>query len=100
MIDGKWDMILHSPMGDKVVVFEAASDDEDLTGKFSADTGWNTEIYEGSIDEDDEFKFKVDFPVPGMGSFTFTLKGQVEGDSLSGIAKMAVGKCKFEAKRI
>jgi hypothetical protein len=99
MITGKWDMILHSPMGDKVVVFDAKEDGGALTGKFSAESGWNTEIYEGTADED-AFKFKVDFPVPAMGSFTFTLTGAVDGDAMSGLAKMAVGKCKFEAKRI
>ncbi|MDR1421640.1 MAG: hypothetical protein LBI64_02105 [Coriobacteriales bacterium] len=99
MLAGKWDMVLHSPMGAKIVVFEAVEDGEALTGKFSAESGWNTEIYEGSVSGDD-FRFKVDFPVPAMGSFTFTLTGKVEGDSMSGIAKMAVGKCKFEAKRI
>ncbi|MDR2771344.1 MAG: hypothetical protein LBB57_04850 [Clostridiales Family XIII bacterium] len=99
MLNGKWDMILHSPMGDKAVIFEAAEEGEALTGRFSADSGWNTEIYEGKVDEA-AFSFKVDFPVPAMGSFTFTLKGEADGDTMSGIAKMAVGKCKFEAKRI
>jgi hypothetical protein len=99
MITGKWDMVLHSPMGDKAVIFDANEAGGELTGNFSADSGWNTAIYEGTADEDD-FKFKVDFPVPAMGSFTFTLTGEVEGDAMIGTAKMAVGKCKFEAKRL
>ncbi|NLF80647.1 MAG: hypothetical protein GX572_05590 [Clostridia bacterium] len=99
MISGKWDMVLHSPMGAKQVVFDAVANEKELTGKFSATSGWNTEIYEGSADGD-SFRFKVDFPVPRMGSFTFTLTGDVEGDDMKGIAKMALGKCKFEAKRL
>lgn len=99
MITGKWDMVLHSPMGDKIVVFDANAGDGGLSGTFSADTGWNTEIYEGTSDGN-SFKFKVDFPVPKMGSFTFTLTGDVEGDEMKGMAKMAIGKCKFEAKRM
>jgi len=99
MISGKWDMILHAPMGAKQVVFDAVADGNALTGNFSAASGWNTDIYEGSADGD-SFRFKVDFPVPKMGSFTFTLTGDVEADEMKGLAKMALGKCKFEAKRL
>jgi hypothetical protein len=99
MITGKWDMILHSPMGKKQVVFTAQEDGAALTGQFSAESGWNTDIYEGSA-EGDSFRFKVDFPVPKMGNFTFTLTGAVDGDKMNGLAKMAVGKCKFEAVRL
>ena len=99
MITGKWKMVLHSPMGDKNVVFDANANETGLVGEFSNDSGWSANIYEGSA-EGESFKFKVDFPVPGMGSFTFTLTGSVEGDSMTGVAKMAVGKCKFEAERI
>lgn len=99
MIDGAWKINLHSPMGDKKVIGEFKSEGGTLTGTLSSpDTGWNTGIYEGTVNGD-EFRFKADFPVPGMGSFTFTLTGKVDGDAFAGIAKMAIGKCKFEAVR-
>ena len=99
MIDGKWQMILYTPMGDKNVVFDAKVDGVLLEGVIGSGEGPGLNIYEGSADGD-SFNFKADFPVPGMGSFTFTLTGSVEGDSMSGMAKMALGECKFEAERI
>jgi hypothetical protein len=99
MITGKWDMTLYSPMGKKRVIFDAKADGPALTGRISADSGWDTEIYEGSA-EGDSFRCKAEFPVPKMGSFTFTLTGAVDGDQMNGLAKMAIGKCKFEAIRL
>ena len=100
MIDGKWDMVLNTPMGDKQLVLDVKVDGADLKGVFLSDSGGDgLPIYEGSA-EGDSFSFKADFPVPGMGSFTFTLTGAVENDSMSGQAMMALGACDFSATRL
>lgn len=100
MIDGKWDMVLNTPMGDKLLVLDAKVDGADLAGVFHSDSGGDgLPIYEGSADGD-SFSFKVDFPVPDMGSFTFTLTGTVEGDNMGGKAMMALGACDFSAVRL
>ena len=100
MIDGKWKMVLYTPMGDKDLVLDAAADGAELKGCFLNESGEpGLPVYEGSADGD-SFSFKVDFPVPNMGSFTFTLNGAVDGDRMEGMAKMALGECKFEADRI
>ena len=100
MIDGKWKMDLHTPMGDKQLVLDAAVDGAELKGGFLNESGEpGLRLYEGSADGD-SFSFKVDFPVPDMGSFTFTLAGAVDGDRMTGSAKMALGECPFEADRL
>ena len=100
MIDGKWNMVLNTPMGDKQLVLDVTVDGAALEGRFLSEEGGDgLPIYEGSADGD-SFSFKADFPVPGMGSFTFTLTGAVEGDSMSGKAMMALGACDFSAERM
>ena len=100
MIDGKWNMVLNTPMGEKNLVLDAKVDGSALEGVFLSDAGGDgLPVYEGSADGD-SFSFKADFPVPNMGSFTFTLTGTVEGDNMSGEAMMALGACGFSAVRL
>ena len=100
MIDGKWKMVLNTPMGDKNIVLDATVAGDGLEGGFLGEDGSiGLKIYEGSADGD-SFSFKVDFPVPDMGSFTFTLTGAVDGDNMAGTAKMALGTCDFKAERM
>ena len=100
MIDGKWDMVLNTPMGDRQLVLDAKVNGAALEGVFLSEEGsGGLPIYEGSA-SGDSFSFKADFPVPGMGSFTFTLTGAVDGDNMGGKAMMALGECDFSAVRL
>ncbi|MDR2957331.1 MAG: hypothetical protein LBU61_04000 [Coriobacteriales bacterium] len=100
MVEGKWDMLLKTPLGDRQLVLDAKENGNVLEGGFLSDSGEVIlTIFEGSV-EGDSFNFKVDFPVPDMGSFTFTLDGTVTGDSMSGKAMMALGVCDFSAVRL
>lgn len=100
MIDGLYDLVIHAPIGKQELKLEVATNGGEVTGRtYKPGTEFNTPLYAGTCDGD-SFKFKVDFPVKGMGSFTFTLSGNATADGLAGMAKMALGKCKFEAKKI
>ena len=99
MIDGTYDLVIHAPIGKQEIKCNIATEGGVLTGRaYKPGTSFDAPFYEGTCDGN-AFRFKVDFPVKGMGSFTFTLSGESGGDALAGQAKMALGKCKFEAKR-
>lgn len=100
MLDGTYNLVIYAPIGRQELQCELNSGAGVLSGRvYKPGTAFDTPVYEGTCDGDD-FRFKVDFPVKGMGSFTFTLTGGADADGLSGQAKMALGKCKFEASRI
>lgn len=100
MLDGSYNLIIHAPIGRQELVCELKAEGAVLAGRvFKPGSSFDTAIYEGSVDGA-KFRFKVDFPVKGMGSFTFTLSGEEADGKLAGLAKMALGKCKFEATRI
>jgi hypothetical protein len=100
MIDGTYDLVIHAPIGRQELKCDLKTEGGALTGRtYKPGTAFDTPIYEGTA-EGNSFRFKVDFPVKGMGSFTFTLTGEAGEDTLSGMAKMALGKCRFEAARV
>lgn len=100
MIDGLYDLVIHAPIGKQELKCELKSEGNALSGRtYKPGSTFDTPIYEGTVDGA-KFRFKVDFPVKGMGSFTFTLTGEASETGLAGQAKMALGKCKFEAVKL
>jgi len=79
-VDGMWDSLVKSPMGDQKAVLTLKSDGSTLTGSWNGDMG-NTEIKDGKIDGND-LSWKVDVTVPMP--MTLDCTATVSGDSMTG----------------
>ena len=100
MLDGLYDLVIHAPIGKQELKLDVKTNGSEVSGHtYKPGTEFDTPLYAGTVNEG-KFKFKVDFPVKGMGSFTFTLEGEETAAGLEGKAKMALGKCKFEATKL
>ncbi|MEI9927252.1 MAG: hypothetical protein WDN44_05445 [Sphingomonas sp.] len=79
-VDGSWDTVVKSPMGEQAAVLTVASSGATFTGNYSGAMGV-TEIKDGKVDGD-RLTFKVDITVP----MPLTLDGEatVDGDTITG----------------
>ncbi|MAW99382.1 MAG: hypothetical protein CMN72_06945 [Sphingomonas sp.] len=82
-VDGSWDTVTKTPMGDQKAVMTVNSSGDSFTGTFSGDMG-ETEIEDGKVDGDTlTFKISIKSPMP------MTLDGEatVDGDAMTGTVK-------------
>lgn len=79
-VDGSWNTVTKSPMGDQQAVLTVQSAGDSFTGTFSGGLG-TTEISDGKVDGD-TLRFALDITVPMP--MTLTVEATVEGDSLNG----------------
>lgn len=79
-VDGSWNTVTKSPMGDQQAVLTVQSAGDSFTGTFSGGLG-TTEISDGKVDGD-TLRFALDITVPMP--MTLTVEASVEGDSLNG----------------
>ena len=79
-VDGNWDTVAKTPMGDQKALLSVASSGDSFTGTFSGAMG-NTEVRNGKVDGD-RLTFEIDITVP----MPMTLTGDVvvDGDTLNG----------------
>lgn len=79
-VDGSWDTVTKSPMGDQAAVLTIASSGGTFTGTYAGAMG-TTEIKDGKVDGD-HLTWKVDITVP----MPLTLDGEatVSGDTITG----------------
>lgn len=79
-VDGEWDVVVKSPMGDQKTTMTVASSGDSFTGNSSGAMG-STEIKDGKVDGN-KLTWKVDITVP----MPMTLDGAatVDGDSMTG----------------
>ena len=84
-VDGNWNIVMSTPMGDRNSTLSVKSAGGTLTGTQAAE-GNSTEIFEGTANGDDvSWKIAIDNPMPLTLEFT----GKVAGDSMSG--EMGIG---------
>ena len=84
-VDGNWNLVMTTPMGDRNATLSLTSAGGSLTGTQGAE-GNSTEIFEGTTSGNDvAWKVSITNPMPLTLSFT----GQVSGDSMSG--EMGIG---------
>jgi hypothetical protein len=84
-VDGNWNLVMTTPMGDRKATLSLTSAGGTLTGTQGAE-GNSTEIFEGTTSGDDiAWKVSITNPMPLTLAFT----GQVSGDSMSG--EMGIG---------
>lgn len=79
-VDGTWNTVTKSPMGDQQATLSVASSGDSFTGTFSGAMG-TTEIKDGKVDGD-TLHFSLDITVPMP--MTLTCEATVDGDSLNG----------------
>ncbi len=79
-VDGSWDTVTKSPMGDQKATMTIASQGDSFTGTYSGAMG-TSEIKNGKIDGD-TLTWSLDITVPMP--MTLTGEATVDGDTLNG----------------
>src|SRR5258708_36872852 len=84
-VDGNWNLVMTTPMGDRNATLSVTSSGGTLTGTQGAE-GNSTEIFEGTTSGDDvAWKVSITNPMP----LTLAFSGKASGDSIAG--EMGVG---------
>ncbi len=84
-VDGNWNIVMNTPMGDRQATLVLQSSGSTLTGTQSAD-GDSGEIFDGTVTGDDvAWKLSITNPMPLTLAFT----GKVSGDAIEG--EMGIG---------
>ena len=96
-IDGKYDVVTKTPMGDQKGVLTLATDGDSLTGSISGDQG-SIDLADGKVDGDQlSWTANITSPMPMKLEFS----AKVDGDSISGSVQLgAFGSASFEGSRI
>lgn len=96
-IDGKWEIVINSPMGAQKATLDLKANGAELTGTQSAAQG-SGPLENGKVDGDKlTWAAKITSPMPMTLEFT----GNVEGEKLSGSVKAgAFGSFPFNGSKI
>jgi hypothetical protein len=82
-VDGKWEIVINSPLGAQKAQLDIASKDGALTGTQTAQQG-SGPLENGKVDGNNvSWSAKITTPLP----LTLDFNGTVEGDKLSGSVK-------------
>jgi hypothetical protein len=95
MVQGKWNITIKTPMGDKSGVLDLQTEGTVLTGSLS-DGDHYAAISDGKVDGN-RLSWSAKITQPMRMSFKFT--ATVEADHISGAAKHLLGKATFTGKR-
>jgi hypothetical protein len=95
-VDGKWEIVINSPLGAQKAVLDMASNGNSLTGTQTAQQG-SGPLENGKIDGNNlSWSAKITSPLP----LTLDFAGTVEGDKLSGSVKAgSFGSFPFSGNR-
>jgi hypothetical protein len=96
-VDGKWEIVINSPMGAQKATLDLATDGANLSGTQSAAQG-SGPLENGKVDGSKvSWSAKITSPMP----MTLEFAGNVEGDKLSGSVKAgAFGSFPFNGSKI
>ncbi len=95
-VDGTWDTVTHSPMGDQKATLTVNSDGDSFTGTYAGAMG--TTDVSGKVDGD-KLSWAVDITVPMP--MTLTIEATVDGDSIKGsVTAGAFGSFPLEGNRV
>ena len=79
-VDGTWDIVIKSPMGNQAGTLTVRSSGSTFTGTMSGSMG-TTQVKDGTVDGDAlTWKFDVTVPMP----LVLDCKATVSGDSMTG----------------
>lgn len=94
-VDGTWDTVTHSPMGDQKATLAVVSAGDTFTGTYSGTLG--TTAVSGKVDGD-KLNWTVDITVPMP--MTLSIEATVDGDKLTGtVTAGAFGSFPMEGVR-
>jgi hypothetical protein len=79
-VDGNWNTVTKSPMGDQQATLSVQSNGDSFTGTFAGGLG-TTEIKDGKVNGD-TLSFPLDITVPMP--MTLQVEATVDGDNLNG----------------
>ena len=94
--DGKWDIVINSPLGAQKATLDIKTDGNALSGTQQAAQG-SGPLENGKVDGNTlTWSAKITNPMP----LTLTFNGSVDGDAISGTADTGMfGSFPFEGKR-
>ena len=95
MVEGKWNITLKTPVGDKSGVLDLRAEGATLTGSLS-DGEHHAAITDGKV-EGNKLSWSAKITQPMRLSIKFT--ATVEADRISGAAKHLLGKATFTGTR-
>jgi hypothetical protein len=95
MVQGKWNITIKTPMGDKSGVLDLKTEGTMLTGSLS-DAEHYAAISDGKV-QGNKLSWSAKITKPMRMSFKFT--ATVEADRISGAAKHLLGKATFTGTR-
>ena len=97
-LNGTWNIVLHTFMGDMRSTLAATVEGDVLTGTVTdASNGAVAPVVNGKVDGD-KFSYEVTIKT-AVGEMTNTLTGELVGDVLKGTSSNAMGSFEFEATR-
>ena len=98
-MEGKWDLVVHTYMGDMTSHCEYHVEGTTLTGTVEdAANGAVAAIEDGKF-ENGAFSYKLTIKT-AVGEMTNELNGTVDGDTITGKSKNAMGEFEVTGKRI
>ena len=95
MVQGKWNITIKTPMGDKAGVLDLQTEGTVLRGTMS-DADHHAVISDGKVDGN-KLSWSAQLTKPMRMNFKFT--AVVEADRISGAAKHLLGKATFTGTR-
>jgi hypothetical protein len=96
MVQGKWNITIKTPMGDKSGVLDLTVSGKTLTGSLS-DAEYHVGISDGRV-EGNKLSWKAKITKPMRLSFKFS--AIVEQDRISGNARHLLGSATFSGTRV
>jgi hypothetical protein len=96
MVQGKWQVTINTPMGERSGVLELQVNGKTLTGSLS-DGDHHVAISHGKI-EGNELSWQAKITKPMRLSFKFT--ATVDADRISGAARHMLGTATFSGRRL
>jgi hypothetical protein len=95
MVQGKWNITINTPMGERQGVLELHVEGKTLTGSLS-DGEHHVAISDGKVDGSDlQWQAKITKPM----RLSFKFRALVEGDRISGAARHMLGTATFSGTR-
>ena len=97
-LNGTWNIVLHTYMGDMRSILNATVEGDTLTGTVTdASNGAVAPVDNGKVDGE-KFSYQVTIKT-AVGEMTNTLAGELVGDMLKGKSSNAMGEFEFDATR-
>ncbi|HLG86688.1 MAG TPA: hypothetical protein VKZ79_05765 [Alphaproteobacteria bacterium] len=96
-IDGTWNIVMKTPIGDQQATLTLATNGQSLQGTMSSSTMGSTPLRDGATDGNSA-SWKADISQPMSMTLEFTVS--VDGDSITGNAKLGMfGNAPFTGMR-